>query len=70
MISLNKLNIGSKEFRDGFNLKDPNKINQVYDPNAPFTGTGRFTEFDKAKMGNIINAPKPKANIIGKNLHN
>ena len=66
--SLNKLNIGSKEFRDGFNLKDPNKINQVYDPNAPFIGTGRFTEFDKAKMGNI-NAPKTNISIQGKNLN-
>ena len=66
--SLNKLNIGSKEFRDGFNLKDPNKINQVYDPNAPFTGTGRFTEFDKAKMGNI-NTPKTNISIQGTNLN-
>jgi len=69
--SLNKLNIGSKEFRDGFNIKDPNKINQVYDPNAPFTGTGRFTEFDKAKMGKIINVTnqKPPANITATNLN-
>ena len=66
--SLNKLNIGSKKFRDGFNIKDPNKPNQVYDPNAPFVGTGRFTEFDKAKMGNI-NINKPTANITGTNLN-
>ena len=66
--TLNKLNIGSKEFRDGFNLKDPNKPNQVYDPNAPFVGKGRFTEFDKAKMGNI-NTPKTNVSIQGKNLN-